>query len=53
MTIGRDNVFDVIEIGLVLELLVAAVADVCCIGDLVVADGRLPVERRGGWAWAA
>lgn len=51
--VDHDTVFDVIEIGLTLELFVADVADVCRIGDLVVVDGRVPGERDHRWRWAA
>lgn len=53
MGIRPDNVFDVIDIGLCVELLMSELADVARIGLLALADGCVPGERRHGFGLAA
>ena len=53
MKTPRHEIMDVVHVIMTVDRLICEVADIARIGDLVIADARLPYERRQRWGWAA
>ena len=53
MRTPRDEIMDLVQVSMAVDRLIGEVADSARIGDLVIADARLPHERQRRWGWAA